>query len=268
MLGGPGGGGRPLTHPGNASSESLRFWLGLTEYLAWHNASAAGGSGGLGAMLLFSEAQQLVQLLSGDDAAATLQDVSRAAVATTSVILRDAELAWSRVQAWVAAAGVVLEGRAEQERMWRGDPDVEQVGSASGICVQGVREGGRGADCVDSGELEAGSQCLRASSTEVLVLLSMDRSGLGLLRLSSLHSLTDAVSSFCQRAYAAARARFTEQDCIFVREEVLTSSRHWARWRWPGLVDETCLVGFTNDLGKRLHRFQPEAFATLRYHAS
>ena len=60
-------------------------------------------------MLLFSEAQQLVQLLSGDDAAATLQDVSRAAVATTSVILRDAELAWSRVQAWVAAAGVGLD---------------------------------------------------------------------------------------------------------------------------------------------------------------
>jgi hypothetical protein len=68
--GGPGGAGggvhgldeavRPLMHPSNASAEALRFWLGLTEYLLWHNTS------GMPILSLFSGSiKALIRLYDG-----------------------------------------------------------------------------------------------------------------------------------------------------------------------------------------------------------
>ena len=89
----------------------------------------------------------------------------------------------------------------------------------------------------------------------------------GLLRLSSLYNLADSVGAFCARVWQAGRTTFHEQDCIFIRRQVLEASHKWARWRWHAVTDQATLHSFTVELSERLARFQAEAFATMRFHA-
>ena len=126
----------------------------------------------------------------------------------------------------------------------------------------------RSEDMEWSGDMRADKECLRASSVEVIIYLSMDRVGLGLLRLSSLYHLPSSVDAFCARARQAGRVDLRDEDCDFIRAQVLTAALRWPRWRWHAVVDQATLQALTAELGERLARFQAEGLATIRYHAA
>jgi hypothetical protein len=142
--------------------------------------------------------------------------------------------------------------------MPQGDRDHEEGGG-----------GGTGGGSWARMQRSVDKECLRASSSvEVVIYVSMDRVGLGLLRLSSLYNLPSSVDAFCVRARQAGRVDLRDEDCDFIRAQVLAAALRWPRWRWHAVVDQATLQGLTAELGERLARFQAEGLATLRYHAA
>jgi hypothetical protein len=152
-------------------------------------------------------------------------------------------------------------GDMRTEKEWSGDKERSEDKKRSG-----VKE--RSEDMEWSGDMRADKECLRASSVEVIIYLSMDRVGLGLLRLSSLYNLPSSVDAFCARARQAGRVDLRDEDCDFIRAEVLAAALRWPRWRWHAVVDQATLQALTAELGERLARFQAEGLATIRYHAA